>query len=69
MNPWCHLWSSTNNVDELHAFAARIGMRRTWYQNKPRFPHYDLTGERITLAIKAGAVERDLRQWLAMRDK
>ncbi len=34
----CHLFSDTA-VDELHAFAERIGMDRTWFHDQ-RIPHY-----------------------------
>lgn len=42
---------------ELHAFAARIGLKRTWFQDKPSGAHYDVTGGRRHAAIRAGAVE------------
>jgi len=37
----CHLFSDTN-VDEVRAFAERIGMERTCFHDQ-RIPHYDLT--------------------------
>lgn len=35
-----------STLDDLHAFAARIGLQRSWFQCGPRsrVPHYDLTG-------------------------
>lgn len=52
----CHLVADT--VDELHAFAKRIGMRREWFQSSRRgMPHYDLTRGRRQKAVKAGAIE------------
>jgi hypothetical protein len=56
----CHLYADT--VAELHRFAARIGMRRAWFQNDRRLPHYDLTEKRRVHAVKLGAKERSLRQ-------
>lgn len=56
----CHLFSDVG-VDELHAFAERIGMRRAWFQDQ-RIPHYDLTAARRRLAIACGAVEVNRRQ-------
>jgi hypothetical protein len=51
----CHL-TTDGPLDELHAFAARIGLRRRWFQNHPRAPHYDLTPGRRDEALRAGAV-------------
>lgn len=55
---WCHLTADTD--EELHAFAASIGLRREWFQPNERRPeanHYDVTVERRHRAIKAGAIE------------
>ena len=30
---WCHMMSDTGDVAELHAFAARLGLRRSWFQS------------------------------------
>ncbi len=49
-----HLVSDTS-LEELHAFAREIGMRREWFQ-RGSIPHYDLTGERYELALARGAV-------------
>jgi hypothetical protein len=51
----CHLIADTE--EELHKFAAKIGMRRSWFQNKKDFPHYDLTVKRRATAVKLGAIE------------
>jgi hypothetical protein len=59
---WCHMWS--DDLDALHAMAARVGMKRQWFQNKPGFPHYDLVPGRRWLALRFGAVERDLMDYL-----
>lgn len=43
-------------LDELHAMAARIGLKRAWFQHhNPAFPHYDLTASKRAQALKAGA--------------
>ncbi len=57
-----HMQADT--LDELHAFATVIGMRREWFQSKPGRPendHYDLTGAARDLAIIHGAVTEDRR--------
>jgi hypothetical protein len=43
-----------DDLAELHAFAASIGLRRAWFQDKV-LPHYDVTDTKRVLAIKAGA--------------
>jgi hypothetical protein len=43
------------SLEELHAFAERLGLRRAWFQSA-RVPHYDLTTRRHASALKAGAV-------------
>jgi hypothetical protein len=57
-----HLQADT--VDELHAFAARLGMRRLWFQSRPTRPendHYDLTAAGRVRALELGAVAEDRR--------
>jgi hypothetical protein len=51
----CHL-TTDGTLDELHAFATRIGMRREWFQPHPSAPHYDLTAARRERALALGAV-------------
>lgn len=48
---------------ELHAMAARIGMKREWFQGD----HYDVPLARRELAVAAGAIEVTYRQAGAMR--
>lgn len=45
---------SDSSVLELHEFAARIGMRREWFQDGSA-PHYDVCQSRREKAITAGA--------------
>lgn len=60
-----HLFADT--LDELHSFAARIGLMHSWFQRGKRLPHYDLTTNKRALAIQRGAVELDrraaIRRW------
>lgn len=53
---WCHLWTD-GELEELHAFAARLGLKRTWFQDRRGFPHYDLTPSKRLRAVALGAVE------------
>ena len=52
---WCHLLA--DETDELHRFAAQLGVRRTSYQGPPKTgtPHYDLTGFERSRAVALGA--------------
>lgn len=57
-----HLQADT--IDELHEFAARLGMRRAWFQSKPGRPendHYDLTQAGRVRALQMGAIAEDRR--------
>lgn len=51
----CHLVADT--LDELHAMAKRIGLRREWFQDAKSVKHYDLTPRRRAAAVAAGAIE------------
>ena len=59
--PWrywhrrCGHLVSDSSIEELHEFAASLGLRREWFQRKS-VPHYDLTGEHYELALERGAV-------------
>ncbi len=63
-----HLQADT--LDELHAFARRIGLREEWFQSRPGRPendHYDLTRAGRELAIELGAVREDRRTGTSRR--
>lgn len=58
---WSHLFAyppTPENVEELHEFAARVGMKRAWFQGPPRhrLPHYDLTLGKRAIALRLGAI-------------
>ena len=60
---WCHLVSDAS-FDELHAFAARIGIPRHRFQGD----HYDLPRHLRARAVENGALEvstRELTQRMA----
>lgn len=46
--------TTTGSIEELHAFAARIGLRRSWFQPRS-VPHYDLSPGKREQALRAGA--------------
>jgi hypothetical protein len=70
---WCHLLA--DHADELHRFAALLGIKRTSFQCGPKAstPHYDLTAYERTRALALGAlacnraeiitVRRRIRDW------
>jgi len=58
----CHMTADT--AEELHAFAARLGLRREWFQPHPRLDHYDLTPAKRAKAVALGAVEMSMREQL-----
>lgn len=65
---WCHLWCDPGEEGELHTVAGYIGLKLAWFQNKPGFPHYDLTPlKRIDVLHRRLAVETDLVRWLRER--
>lgn len=58
-NKSCHLYADT--IEELHEFAFNIGMKRRWFQNDSRLPHYDLNENRRKIAVCKGAIEVNRR--------
>lgn len=50
----CHL-TTYGDIESLHEFAKRIGMKREWFQDHPLAPHYDLSPARREAALSAGA--------------
>jgi hypothetical protein len=58
---WCHLFADTQ--DELHQFATRLGVRRTWFQPGPArgdgspspYWHYNLSVGKRQQALRLGA--------------
>jgi hypothetical protein len=65
----CHLTS--DDLHDLHAFARKLGLKRQWFQWKPKgCPHYDLTPSKREQALTLGAIELDrfdfvtlIREW------
>ena len=71
---WSHLFADSQ--DELHAFAASIGLKRAWFQpgkpigGKPsRLWHYDVTDAMRARAIAAGAQPAGIREFREIIDR
>lgn len=64
---WCHMMTddlSPTGLDELHAMADALGLRREWFQDHPSHPHYDLPPSKRLQAIKHGAESVTSREML-----
>jgi hypothetical protein len=63
----CHLAAngySDAHLEALHKFAARIGLKRQYFQPHKLAPHYDLTIGKRARAVAAGAIEVSTRALL-----
>jgi hypothetical protein len=58
---WCHLWCDYGEEEALHKLAARIGLKREWYQRNSTRDHYDCIPRKGELAVEAGAMRREFR--------
>lgn len=58
-----------DTLEELHAMAEEIGLKRAWFQAHPLHPHYDLTEAKRTAALAAGAVFVPAKEQAARRLK
>lgn len=54
---WSHLVA--DSLDELHAFASKLGLQRRWFQSKSLYPHYDVTSAVRDRALALGAKGAD----------
>ena len=59
-NQACHLIG--DDLDELHKFARKLGLKRSWFQADAALPHYDLTASKRRLAVTMGAIEIGLTE-------
>ena len=59
---WCHMWADT--LEELHAMAEKLGLKRAWFQNRESLPHYDLVPSKRKKAIQLGAKEISIYEYL-----
>lgn len=60
---WCHLVA--DSLDELHAFAGALGLKRSWFQERAAYPHYDVTTEVRDRALCLGALQGRKAQIIA----
>lgn len=64
---WCHLLSDQEDPEELHLFAESIGLKRSYFQPGQFVwwhQHYDLTEGKRAQAVKAGAIEINIYDWI-----
>jgi hypothetical protein len=66
---WCHLLA--DDTDELHRFAARLGIKRSSFQCAPTAttPHYDLTAYERSRAVALGALACSREEIVAVRHR
>jgi NADH:ubiquinone oxidoreductase subunit D len=57
------MWTD-GDVGDLHRMAEKLGLKRTYFQNKSGFPHYDVIPMKRAQAIKWGAVFMPLKEWI-----
>jgi hypothetical protein len=60
---WCHL--TADGEEELHRFAAQLGLPRYKFQSRPgrpRVDHYDVPDSIRPEAVRLGAIEITFRE-------
>ena len=48
---------TADTLEELHDMAKKIGLKRSWFQNHKKYPHYDVSQSKRKEAIEMGAIE------------
>jgi hypothetical protein len=56
----CHMLA--DSLDELHAMADKIGIKRKWFQGDASTPHYDICQAKRDMAISLGAIVADRKK-------
>lgn len=69
----CHMWTD-GEVEELDAFAVKIGLRPEWKQvsrglRNPGIVHYDLTERMRGIAVARGAVSLSRKEAVEKWDR
>lgn len=57
---WCHMMA--DSLEELHSFAAYIGVSNKWFHKDASYPHYDITIQTKENALCLGAIKADRKQ-------
>lgn len=57
---WCHLLA--DSVEELHEFAASVGLAPRAFHRSARIPHYDITDKQRLLMLAKGVEPVTVRQ-------
>lgn len=52
---YAHMTADT--LEELHTFAANVGVKKHFYHRGSRYPHYDITEIQREMIVNAGACE------------
>ena len=58
----CHMIA--DSIDELHVMAARLNLKRAWFQHDTSNPHYDISLSKRKRSIELGAVVCDRRTFV-----
>lgn len=53
------MMTDSEDLEELHAEAERLGMERAYFQDHPTHPHYDLWG-RYARRVRVNCTSREL---------
>ncbi len=56
----CHMYA--DSLEELHDFAKKLGLKRSWFQETKLLNHYDLVLSKRKLAVKLGAIEHNWKE-------
>lgn len=65
---WCHLMAEDDNIPALVAFAQKLGLRSQWLQGvSAGHPHFDLVPSKRAMAVKLGAKEVNIMEWMRER--
>lgn len=59
-----------DSLDELHAMADRLGLKRAWFQvSRSGIPHYDICQSKRSLALGYGAIELERREYMGIASR